>query len=211
MKSEKKETCIVRGLLLCYNTLEYIPMKNLKFAIISGFIGFILIFLTNTAHTDDRSAQADPENLKAAYIVKFPEFIEWPPHSTVSDPQSPFIIGVLGETPILSVLIEQTKKIKIVDKKVEIITISDYSQIKKCNALFISRFSRIELKKILEQVDRLPILTIGDTVDYEKRGVMINLFVSGRSVKFNVNWASAKKSGIILTSKIVRCAKFIVK
>jgi hypothetical protein len=186
-------------------------MRNLKFAIISGFIVFILIFLTNTANTDDRGAKTDPENIKAAFIVKFPEFIEWPPHSTVSDPQSPFVIGVLGETPILPVLIEQTKKVKIIDKKVEIIAISDYSQIKKCNALFISRFSRIELKKILDQVDRLPILTIGDTMDYEKRGVMINLFVSGDSVKFNVNRSAAKKSGIILTSKIVRCAKFIVK
>ena len=111
----------------------------------------------------------------------------------------------------MPVLIEQTKKIKIVGKKVEVIGIKDYSQIKRCNALYISRFSRIELNKILDRVDRLPILTIGDTMDYEKRGVMINLFVSGDSVKFNVNLAAAKKSGIILTSKILRYARFIMK
>jgi hypothetical protein len=166
--------------------------------------------LKNTANANNTSGQKEtvnPDALKAACIMTFPEFIEWPSHSTVSEPSSPFVIGVLGDTPIFSILESRSKKHTIRNKKVKVIAINDYSQINNCNALFISTLSRKKLKQLLQEIDNLPILTIGDTKNYERRGVMINFFILGNHAKFNVNCAAAKKCGLRITSRIVRYAK----
>jgi hypothetical protein len=202
---------------LCYNVTvatKYILMKKLEFRIIISIIIFALFCLKNAIKADNISIQAETDNpngLKAAIIVKFPEFIKWPSYSTVLNPHSPFVIGVLGDTPIFSLLGRYAKHNKIRSKKVKIIAISDYSQIKTCNILFIAACSRKKFKEILQEIDHMPILTIGDTKNYERRGVMINLFILGDRVRFNVNYAAAKKRGIMMESKMVRYAKTIIK
>jgi hypothetical protein len=211
------EKCIVRGVYLCYNVpgaAKYIPMNKLEFRIIIGFIIFILFFLENAVKADNIPSQAktdNPEGLKSAIIVKFPAFIKWPSHSSISDPHSPFVIGVVGDTPIFSHLGRYAKHNKIRGKKVNVIAISGYSRIKTCNILFIAACSIKKLREILQEIEGIPILTISDTRNYEKRGVMINLFILGEFARFNVNCGAAKKSGLIMTSKMVRYAKTIIK
>jgi hypothetical protein len=202
---------------LCYNVpvaATYNPMNNLEFRIIISLMIFVLFSLENAVKAGNTFMQAETDNpdaLKAAYIMKFPEFIEWPSHSTVSDPHSPFVIGVLGDTPIFSLLGRYAKHNKIRSKEVNVIAISDYSRIKTCNVLFIAACSGKKLREILQEIDHMPILTIGDTKNYEKRGVMINLFILGEFVKFNVNCAAAKRCDLMMTSKMVRYAKSIIK
>lgn len=202
---------------MCYNVTDaakYIPMNKLEFRIIISLIILTLFSLENAVKADNISMQAqtdNPDGLKAAIIVKFPEFIIWPSYSTVSDPHSPFVIGVLGDTPIFSFLGRYAKHNRIRSKEVNVIAISDYSQIKTCNALFIAACSGKKLREILQEIDHMPILTIGDTKNYEKKGVMINLFILGEHVNFNVNCGAAKKCGLMMTSRMVRYAKNIIK
>ncbi len=202
---------------MCYNVTvaaKYIPMKNLEFRIIICLIIFTLFFLENAVKAENTPMQAktdNPEGLKAAIIVKFPAFIKWPSHSSVWDPHSPFVIGVVGDTPIFSLLGGYAKHNKIKGKKVKVIAISGYSRIKTCNILFIAACSQKKLREILQEIEGMPILTISDTRNNEKRGVMINLFILGEFARFNVNCGAAKKSGLIMTSKMVRYAKTIIK
>ncbi|MCP5054125.1 MAG: YfiR family protein [bacterium] len=152
--------------------------------------------------------------MKATLIFRFAGLIQWPGHSTVLDKKSPFVIGILGNTSITSSLIEAATTQRVRGKQVTIIPIpnSDHPDIKKCNVLFISEFSRKKFRDIMQTIAELPILTIGDTKDYEKRGVMINLFNSSeKRLKFNVNCLAARRSGIQLTSKVVQYAKDIIK
>jgi hypothetical protein len=154
--------------------------------------------------------------LKAAYIVNFAEFVEWPDISPNTDRNSCFIIGVIGKTPVYKYLDENAKvnKIMIRNKNVKVISISksNYHEIKKCNLLFISSCSHSKFNRIMEAVGNLPILTVGDTKNYENEGVMINLFSTPDDrIRFNVNIVAAKKNGIQLTSKIVMYAIAVIK
>lgn len=152
-----------------------------------------------------------PDSLKAAYITRFPEFTEWPARSSLSDPKTPFTIGVVGNTPIYPYLVENSRKMQIKDKNVKVLNVSDISQIKNCHMVFIARANRHKINRIISSIGNLPILTIGDTEDYENKGIMINIFNSGEHLRFNVNWKAAKKSGITLTSTILCRARKIIK
>jgi hypothetical protein len=174
--------------------------------------GIPLEHATAIASPTSNHVRISPEaQYKAAIILKFASITEWPVDSPISDLNSPFVIGVIGERPIYSLLTESTKNMKIRQKKVKIIAISDYSQIKNCNALFISTVSRRDFEKIIKEVEQRPILTISDTIGYEKKGVMINLFFIRGKCRFNVNCIRAEECGIMLTSKIVGHAENIIR
>lgn len=188
-------------------------MKTPGFKIILCLICAAFFFLTIGAE-EKNEEPIPPEAVKAVYILKFTNFIDWPDHSTVSDKSTPFVIGVLGDTPSLPYLIEQTKNTRVKNKKVKIkmIKYPDLAGIKDCHILFITEFTRRRFKKIMEEVGNLPVLTVGDTEDYARKGVMINMFISEEQyVRFNVNLITAKKSGINIYSKISRMAEKIYK
>ena len=184
-----------------------------RFRITFTFCLICFCFFFNASHAQQAEVEAEEGLLKVNFILKFPDFVEWPPHSVVSDPKFPFIIGVLGETPILPHLIEIAKDKTIKDKKIKIkvMDISDLSGIKECSILFISEFSRRRFKKIMDEIGNLPVLTIGDTEDYARRGVMINMFPEHNFVRFNINSSAAEKNKISINSKILSRAKNIFK
>lgn len=154
--------------------------------------------------------------IKALFIIRFAEFTLWPPHSNVENPHMPFTIGAAGDMNIIPFLTQiiQKKKITIHGKEIKIIGLSDDSDkdIKKCNiVLFFSTPDEI-FKRMIKEIDNLPVLTIGNGEEYEKENVMINLFIkAGKKVRFKVKRRTADKSGICLTSKILRHAEEILE
>jgi hypothetical protein len=118
----------------------------------------------------------------------------------------------LGETPIENILISKTKTsdTKIKSKKIIVKRISTLKEINNCQILFISSSEKYELTKILKSVNKLPILTIGDTEGYSQRGVMINIFID-KSIQFDVNKINADLSGIYISSKLLVHAQNVIK
>jgi hypothetical protein len=169
---------------------------------------------TSTARTNHRLSEEKPENLKALFVIRFSNLIQWPENSSVKDPNTPFVIGILENESLAKTLQEYTKNQTIHRKKVKVLNIqlNEFPKAKECNVLFISKFSRKKFSIIMEALKTLPILTIGDTKDYEKRGVMINLFQSPKQkLKFNVNCLAADNCGIRISSQIVRMAKLRIR
>lgn len=154
--------------------------------------------------------QYELEQVKAVLVYHFANFIQWPPNSAALDKSSPFVIGFLGESPVFSLLAKLAATQKINNKSVKVVSIDDYTEIKKCSIIFIPKVPGKKLKQIMEVVDDLPILTIGDGKDYEKKGVMINFIPRGLR-QFNVNCAAAERSGIVILSSILKYAQNVIR
>jgi len=156
--------------------------------------------------------RSSPDHLKAAYILKFADFVEWPKESSNSKKDKILTIGIMGNQQIFEYLKKNIQNIKaaITGQEIQVIEIIEYAQVTQCRILFISESSRKKLKKILEFIGNRPILTIGESSGYSRDEIMIDLFPSNDYICFNINLNSAKKSGIVLTSKIVSRAKEII-
>lgn len=156
----------------------------------------------------------DQVQMKAGFIFRVSNLIMWPEQSNVSDTSVPFVIGVVGEEELTATLMNFIGKNTIKGKDVQILSIAadTLENLEKCNVLFIGEFSRRKFKHIIDTVNNYPILTIGDTKGYDKKGVMINLNTpSSSKISFAVNCISAEKNGIRLTSKIVKYATSRIK
>lgn len=144
---------------------------------------------------------------KAKLIARLVFFCKWPPDINIENPDALLTIGAFEKNDIIDFLIEETKTKKFAGKYAKIIIIEDDESIKTCNLLFINDVSKKRLKKILEIVENLPILTVSDTRGYAEKGVMINLFTSGNKLAFNLNYTNLKKSGLHLPSRVLSVAE----
>lgn len=152
--------------------------------------------------------------MKAGFIFRVSHLAIWPDKTNIAKKKEPFVIGIIGDKELTGTLVKTIGKKKIMGKKVKVIPIpeEELTNLDRCNVLFIGKFSRRKLKRIIEAVENYPILTIGNTKGYEKKGVMINLKDPYASrISFAVNCLTAKRNGITLTSKIVRYASTIIK
>jgi len=165
---------------------------------------FLVLFLPGIA-----LAQASEYNVKAVFLERFTRFIEWPEESDVNDTSQPFILGVIGENSFGSKLEQIYSKQKIKDKKVEIRYISDINEIPGCNLLFISKSEKKALSKILSLTRERQILTIGDTKNFGERGVLINFYIVGNKIRFEINESEARNSGLFISYRLLNLAKIV--
>ncbi len=83
--------------------------------------GYLLLFLfLDLINPVPANGQELEYKVKAGFLGKFAEFIDWPQNSNVHDSTKPFIIAVIGENPFGNLLEEIYGKSRIKNKPVKI-------------------------------------------------------------------------------------------
>ncbi len=147
--------------------------------------------------------------IKGALLENFARFIKWPPDSGMKNPGKSFIIGVIGESPINTVLekaYEGNRKIK--RKKVLLKYFETPREIKNCHILFIPVSAEKKLSEILSIIGKKPVLTVGETRGLVKKGIHISLYVSekGQKVVYEINPVAMSKVKLSAGSAIFKMA-----
>ncbi len=151
---------------------------------------------------------AQPEYaIKARFLLQFPEFVAWPPEAGLGDPSRPFVVLVLGTSPFESYLDAAFAGRKVKGHPVKVVYSQDPARIEDCNLLFICASERDHLKDISARIGPRPILTVGDTEGFSRRGVMINLIVENNLPRFEVNLASARFNGLGISAQLLSLAR----
>jgi hypothetical protein len=147
--------------------------------------------------------------LKAEFMERFTRFIEWPAASPVNDPQTPFAICVAGDDPFGQFLKDLAATHKIKSKPIAIRPISASAPLDGCHMLFISASERAHVADIIRRAADRPILTVSDSSGLGAAGVMINFYEAEDKVRFEINPHSATKSGLRISSKLLKVARVV--
>jgi hypothetical protein len=166
-------------------------------------LGFLMAALVVLFNPVSGPADSMVSELQAEFIGRFPQFIEWPSNSSVTDSSAPFVIGVYGDSDILTALERITGKTRILGKQVEARRITSLSAVDSCQIVFVARSQHEQLSAILGRTRGKPILTVSDTAGFGKRGVIINFTVDGASLKFEINQSAADANGLRLAPKLL--------
>jgi hypothetical protein len=171
--------------------------------------GIFLLLLLALAATP-LSAQVPEYQLKAEFLERFTRFIEWPADSRVSDPATPFVIAVIGRNPFGAYLDTLSASRKIKGKTVVVRQITGPEQAGDCDLLFIAGGEHGRIKEILARTAGKPILTVGDGDEFARSGVLFNFadtVDTGGMVAFEISEPAVKKSGLTVSSKLLRLAR----
>jgi hypothetical protein len=175
----------------------------------------LIIFLASLAMLAGREACAQQSIfkeylVKAIFLRNFTQFIEWP-DTLFQDASSPLVIGVLGNDPFRDALEETIRDETVKNRPLVVKRSSRVEELKSCHVLFISKSEEGRLDQILAALagGGGRVLTIGETDGFARRGVIINFFLQGNKVRFEINTDAADRSGHKISSHLLSLAKIV--
>jgi hypothetical protein len=137
-------------------------------------------------------------------LYNFGKFVEWPPK--VSSVGEFFTVCVLGDETFGSTLETTIDRESIDGKKVLVKRVARPQDAVSCRILFISSSQQSRVKEILAELDNTSVLTVSDMPEFTRRGGMIQFVVEANRVRFEVNLTSAERSGLTLSSQLLKVA-----
>ena len=145
------------------------------------------------------SPQAAEYEVKAAFLLNFTRFIEWPPADRPAD--APFGLCVLGEDPFGTVLDQLVEGERVDGRRLVVRRVREASN--SCDVLF---FPKSESSRGLSEM-RQGVLTVGESEDFLRQGGMISFIVENRRVRFDINLRAASRAGLQISSKLLNVAR----
>lgn len=136
--------------------------------------------------------------IKALFIYNFTKYIQWPEH----DLPTHFNIGVLGESAISEKLTAILKGKKIYNRNIQINELKGVEEISGQQIVFVSKSSSSKIRQILEKVGSNNILIVAEDVNMAAKGSGINIIEREQRMKFEMNEAAIKKSGLKVSGQL---------
>jgi len=150
-------------------------------------------------------AQVNESQLKSVWLEHFTRFIEWP----AEEGQAYFVIKTLGTGAINDYLIDTYSNRTINGMPVKVVAVANVADVGNCHILFINESEARQIGQVLDMVQRRPILTIGDTRGFGKKGLIINFYKEGDKIRFELNISAAKDSGLEVSFRLLESARII--
>jgi hypothetical protein len=179
------------------------------------FLGpcFALFLAAGAAPFTPTARGSQPEvpreyQIKAVFLFNFAKFVEWPA-TAFPDAEAPLRLCVLGEDPFGAALEETVRGESIADRTLAIERSRQVDDLKDCQLLFISRSERDRVATILSQLGPGAVLTVSEVEDFTRRGGIINFYLDGNRVRFEINQASARRMGLKIDAQLLSLAKIV--
>lgn len=140
--------------------------------------------------------------VKAAFILNFVFFVEWPARSG----SGPVRIGVRGHGDLASSLEEVVKGKTANGRAIEIAHIAGATEMDCCQILVIERSESKHVAEIVQDLAGKPVLTVCDGETCLRDGAMIVFQIIEESVRFQINRQAAEHAGLKISSQLLKLA-----
>jgi hypothetical protein len=152
------------------------------------------------------SATAE-DDIKATFLFNFTKFVEWP----ATDRTGPFRICTVAE-PAFGTAVDRTITGESAGgRPIEHVTPPTPEAARTCQILFVGRLHADRLERWMAAVRGAPMLVVGESRAAWDRGAHINFVVDENRVKFDVNPDAASRSGLTVSSKLLRVARTVAR
>jgi uncharacterized protein DUF4154 len=146
--------------------------------------------------------------IKAVFLFNFAQFTDWPTNA-FDQPDSPLVIGVLGDDPF-GLLLDDAVRDEIVNgRKFKVERYQHVEDIKTCHILFISQSETKRLDKIVSALKGKPILTVSDIDNSAYHGVCVRFITENNKIHLRINLDSLKDANLTMSSKLLRVAEIV--
>ena len=167
---------------------------------------FALAFVPPEA--DVQRAEASEASVKAAFLYKFANYIEWPP-AAFAAPASPLVIGVVGADDIGTELERIAPGRAVNGHPVSVKRVREGEALRGIHLLFIGK-DQPALAALLRSAQGQSVLTVTDADRGLEMGSAINFVPAGERIAFEVSLEAAEKSGHRISSRMLSVARRVV-
>jgi len=79
----------------------------------------------------------------------------------------------------------------------------------RCHLVFISDSEARRVETILAPLASRPVLTVSDMTNFARQGGVIGFYPEGKKVRFEINVNTAQRSGLKISSDLLRLGKIV--
>lgn len=172
----------------------------------------IRLCLLTALVVNDISSAAESQPLeyevKAAFLLNFIKFIDWPATAFASA-DSPIGICVFGHNPFDNVLNEMVDGEVVNGRRLAVASMKLPPAPKSCQVAFIS-MAEEDVHKVLPGLGH-GVLSVGEGEHFVREGGIITFVIENRRVRFDINRSAAASAGLKLSSKLLSLARLVEK
>ncbi len=156
-------------------------------------------------------AQSSPSmeyQVKAAFLLNFAKFVEWPPETFPSE-KTPITLCVFRHDPFSSALDEILRGKTINNREVLARRISELTDLKACQVVFVSDREDKHLSEISNSLKGASALVVGEGEDFAERGGGVQFFLEKNKLRFAVNVDAVERARLTVSSKLLALARIV--
>jgi hypothetical protein len=171
---------------------------------LAGFLLFAAALLPASA----AAQQATEAGIKAAFLYKFPGYIEWPANAFAA-PDAPFVIGVVGSEEVAAELERLVPGRSINNRPVVVRRLREGESPKGAHLVFVGR-GEPNVRAVVRAAQQNGALVVTETERGLESGSSINFVLVDDRVGFEVSLDAAERSGHRISSRMLAVARRVV-
>jgi hypothetical protein len=150
--------------------------------------------------------------VRAAYLLNFIRFTEWPAES-ITD--LPFTIGVAANRDLEDRLIKLTEGKQLQGgRRIRIRRLLSLADALECQLIYIHAAPRTDTSPFstidwIQAVRGTPVLTVAQESGFLQKGGMINFYPDGQYLRFEISPRAAEAVGLQLSSRVLTMARIV--
>lgn len=159
--------------------------------------------------TPPPSAAFAAEAVKAAYLLNFLRFTEWPSPPTRD---APFVIGVAGNRALEDELIRLADRQLVRGHRLRVVRVRSARDIDPLHLAFFDAAADTQAdipsaRDTLPLLHRRPVLTVSDSPAFLAHGGMVLLYREESALRFAIAPERAREAGLVISSRLLALAR----
>jgi hypothetical protein len=157
-------------------------------------------------------AQNAPESaIKASFIAKFVAFVKWPPPREPASAADTgvFRVAVFGTNPFHDELETALRQAAPAGRPIRVEIAKNLQDLRGSRLIFIGASEKRSVARVTAWAEANGALTIGDGEGFAEEGVIINFYLTGSKVRFEINTSAAERSGFQISSLLLKVARIV--
>ena len=154
-------------------------------------------------------AQASEAQLKAVFLYRFGDFVEWPA-GAMPEGDRPFTIGVVGADLVAAELERSVAGRTVQGRRVTVRRLRRGEPANGLQVLFVGQAEAPRFAEMAASASGKPLLLVTDSEGAFGQGSMINFVAVEDKMRFDVDLASADRGKLKISSRLLALARKVV-
>jgi uncharacterized protein DUF4154 len=174
--------------------------------LVTGLMLFALPVPGAASAAEQRTATGE-DNIKATFLFNFTKFVDWPAPGGAPPSSEPFRLCVVAEPAFVAIVDRTIEGESVGGRPLQRVSPASPAAAGSCQILFLGRLENDRVERWISAVRDAPVLVVSESAAAWDRGTHINFFVEENRVRFDVNADAASRTGISISSKLLRVAR----
>ena len=161
----------------------------------------LLMFVSVCSYAETKVAAE--YQVKAAFLINFAKFVEWPSES-LNEASQEIILGIVGDDPFKDEIEAAAGKSKVQNRTLVVKRFKNKDDIEFCHILFICSSEKKNLNDIKNKISNWDVLTISEVDGFAEKGVVINFKTVAGKIRFEINEEAADSADIKVSSQLMK-------